>query len=47
LIELHGSAGDAASAQRVFVRCREELGALGIEPSAQTTAAVHAAGGNV
>jgi len=47
LIELHGAAGDAASAQRVFVRCREELGALGVEPSARTMAAVQAAGGNV
>ncbi len=44
-IEVHGLAGDAAAAQRAFVRCRAALAELGIEPSQQTHAALTQAGG--
>lgn len=47
LIEVNGLAGDAAGAQRAFVRCREALGELGVEPSEQTRAALARAGGRV
>jgi DNA-binding SARP family transcriptional activator len=47
LIELHGAANDAASAQRAYLRCREALGELGVEPSEQTIAALVEAGGHV
>ena len=47
LIEVSGLAGDAAAAQRAFVRCQEALAELGVEPSEQTATALVAAGGRV
>ncbi len=47
LIEVHGAANDTAAAQRAFLRCREALAELGVEPSERTAAALVAAGGRV